>query len=262
MTETTSNENVKASDNQLAAALRSMPAAILKDETHQKGYKYVGIDTMLEKLRPHLTKFGLTPHISEVSEMTIFMQGTDRNGDPQPWVRCTYGMAISDSPLMPDVSKLERKTHMAPMYDDKVCAHLSSYAFKYWLRLKCMIATGEGDVVEEINYESAMTSGNIEEGSWRLDNALIREQGVWKNNNTRLVELMMFLGPLFPLEGGDPKLMKLVLSTNQTLFKDVWPTKAGQKFRKRLMVLKLLEDEKEEKKEKPAKQDELQMDQS
>ena len=249
--------------NPLAEALKSMPAALVKDQEkiHGAKYNYVSIDSMLEKLRPHLAKHGLSPHITEVSEMTIFEMGLDKNGDPQPWVRCTYGFAITDSPIMPDISRMERKTHMVPMYDDKACAHLSSYAFKFWLRAKCMIATGEKDEVEEINYESALESGKSKEGKWSLHDALIREQGVWKTPNQRIVELMVFLGPLFPLKGGEPKLMNLILDTNQTLFKDVWPTKSGKKFRKRLVLLKLMEDDTPEVQEEQQQQDELQMDQ-
>ena len=130
----------------LAGAILDMPGSIAKDRDNKFAkYDYTSADMMYVNLRSHLARHGLAVWQDEV-ESDIVDRGSQNNGKRDLWVKARYEMALTPNGHRPTAEQgVERVTVMAPASSAQSFAAIRTYALKYWLRGKCLIATGEFD---------------------------------------------------------------------------------------------------------------------
>ena len=109
----------------------------------EKNYAYTSADAIFAAVRDALAEEGLG----------VWMQEDDIQIIPQnegiwkrPWWRVRYGLALTaDAGPPEDGQEIEYRTVVVPWVSDKSLASAATYALKYYLRSKLLIATGEDD---------------------------------------------------------------------------------------------------------------------
>ncbi len=134
----------------LTDALAAIAAHVPKDQRNAfAGYDYASADAIYAHVRPALLAAGYLPYQTEVAFEMI-----DRNG--KAWVQVTYEMALrkADGSYQDDP---ERVTVLVQVTGAQSMAAVRTYAMKYWLRGKVLLATG--DMSEDIDAEPKAAPG-------------------------------------------------------------------------------------------------------
>ena len=125
----------------MSAILGQVPDTVRAGERNAEkgGYKYASIDSFYQHCRPAIAAAGLELYQDETAADIV-----DVKGQKWAWLKVTYRMALAPAGEEPKV--WESITVAAPMYDAQTSGAVRSYAAKYWLRGKLMLATGETDL--------------------------------------------------------------------------------------------------------------------
>ena len=133
-------------DGAIAAALskarKSLPKAIKKDARNDHaGYSYASADSVYEAIQAPLFAAGLVPYQDETDFDTMT---TERGNKQVLWARITYEMGFD----LADVGRgtPSRHTQMVEVHGAQAMQAASTYALKYWLRGKLLLATGDQDI--------------------------------------------------------------------------------------------------------------------
>ena len=127
--------------NRLAEAIADIRGAVEKD-AHNKhhDYDYATADAIYLAVRDGLAKAGLTIYQQEVSRE--FIDHTGGRGGTQRWLIAEYDLGFQTSiALAPHV--LERVTAVIHVATPQSFAAVRTYALKWWIRGKCLLATGD-----------------------------------------------------------------------------------------------------------------------
>ena len=110
-----------------------------KDEVHSHGkYPYASADSIYVTLRRAIAEAGLHPYQQEIS-----LEITKGKGDAE-WIMARYAFAlITDPGDPPDPETCEHVSAGCPLTGASSFAAIRTYAQKYWLRGKFLIATGD-----------------------------------------------------------------------------------------------------------------------
>lgn len=137
------------SENPLAKAIAEMEDAVAFDRrNNHAGYDYASADAIYAHARNALAKHGLTVWMQQVS----WKAGDTINDKGHHWIWAEFDVGFQTSILHPPPKNvLERVTVCALMTGPQVCAAIRTYAQKYFVRGKCMLATG--DLSEELDAE-------------------------------------------------------------------------------------------------------------
>lgn len=132
----------------LAKAIAAMPAAVRKDcKNHHANYDYASADAVFAAVAKRLAKQGLATWCSE-EEMEV-IEGKDKKGNSTKWIRTTYRIALTPNGEPPrSIADAERCTVMAQLLGPQTFQAVRTYALKYFIRGKCLLATGEIDDVD------------------------------------------------------------------------------------------------------------------
>ena len=125
--------------NALAAAMIDMPAVAELDANNpHKNYKYASADSLYAAVRPALAKHGLTVWFQELDFKL------EKNSGGKLFIHAAYELGFQTDPQEPPPEESrERLTMVSPYFDVQSCQAVRTYAQKYWLRSKCLMATGE-----------------------------------------------------------------------------------------------------------------------
>ena len=146
----------------LTAALLDMPAAIPKDATNTfAGYDYASADSLFAAIRPGLAKNGLAVYQNEVESETFRTEGKD--GKTVLWQRAVYDFGITPGGVAPEHP--ERMTQYCQVTGAQSSGAIRTYALKYYLRAKCLLATGETDV-DAMPSEAPPSAPLSQPGKW------------------------------------------------------------------------------------------------
>ena len=147
-------EEAPATDeNALAIAIMSMPGSVKKDAYNSFAkYHYATADSMYNNCRKHIAAAGLNVWQNEI-EITLLpkeeISSTNAEGKVTRWLWGVFEMGFQDRwflPPPPDVR--ERVTLMVPLTGPQTFQAIRTFAMKYWLRSKCLLATGEFDDID------------------------------------------------------------------------------------------------------------------
>lgn len=142
--------NEPTQKNALAAAMLDMPEVAELDATNpHKKYKYASVDSLYKAVRFSLASQGLS----------IWFQELEFNLEPNVkgslFIHATYELGFQTDPQQPPPEESrERITLVSAYFDVQSCQAIRTYAQKYWLRTKCMMATGELDLDDTDQSES------------------------------------------------------------------------------------------------------------
>ena len=144
-------------ENAIATAMANMPAEIAYDARHPN-YKYASADAVFSMVREAFFSAGLTLWIDEIRFEVVEKSG-------RMFIDACYGLAITTDTEKPKVSSpgfskaggdhrpgidlwalYEKSSIFVPYLGPQSCQAARTYAVKYWLRTKALLATGEGDM--------------------------------------------------------------------------------------------------------------------
>ena len=135
----------------LAKAMLEMPVSIEKDQENSFAhYQYSSADAVFANIRTQLAKQGLAPWQQEISMEVIEQTKQNKDGTERRsrWLKAKYQMALTPDGQAPmDNIELEGEivTVMCEFTTAQAFAAIRTYALKYWLRGKLLLATGEFD---------------------------------------------------------------------------------------------------------------------
>ena len=129
-------------ENALAAAILVMPASAPKDGLNKhSAYRYATADSIYATARSHLAEQGLTVYQQEV-KFEFFDGPESKDGKTSRWIKAEYVLGFQHSLIsIPEV--LENVTVFAQLVNAQTAAAVRTFALKYWLRGKLLLATGD-----------------------------------------------------------------------------------------------------------------------
>lgn len=135
---------------QLAQLVGKMKGSVEKDgKNAHAGYRYATADAVYVGVRKAVCEAGFLPWQTEDSPVETMQIGQKRDGSPRTFVKVTYAIALTPGGRAPAPGHAEKVTVMAEFLSIQTFAALRTYALKYYLRGKLLLATGELDVDAE-----------------------------------------------------------------------------------------------------------------
>ena len=107
--------------------------------TSHAGYDYASADALYQIARAELAAVGLAPWQDELEIELIPPEGSQKKG----WIRARYAMALTPDGRKPGAGEVEHITVMSQATGAQAFAAIRTFALKYWLRGKLLLATGE-----------------------------------------------------------------------------------------------------------------------
>lgn len=136
-----------AMPSEVAQAISDVMGAIkrlAKDEKNQHaGYKFAGIDSFLELVRPECAKAGLIILQDEVGYET--REASDRNGKPLSWLVMQFRFTLAHKSGATWGYQPLRTCMVQSSMGSQAFGAAQSYALKQFMRSLFQIATGEDD---------------------------------------------------------------------------------------------------------------------
>ena len=180
--------------NALATAMLAIKAEIPRDaDFKMKGavvYKYASVDSVYTAIRRHLADAGLTVFQDEIESEIIQVQS--RNGAVAN-IKATYRMGFQTDPTKaPDV--LETFSLTVPLNGPQSFGAIRSYALKYWLRAKLLLATGDADDEVEDARQIGEIAPDAPPGAWFMDQETggMYDEGQWDEPINKALALFTF----------------------------------------------------------------------
>lgn len=131
----------------VAAAISQVMKAVPKlgkDEKNQHGgYQFASIDVFLQVVGRLCADAGL--FIVQDEESFEIVQGTDKNGKPQPWLRVSYRFTLAHSSGEAWDHRPVRSIMVLASMGPQAFGSAQSYALKQFERSLFQIATGDGE---------------------------------------------------------------------------------------------------------------------
>ena len=205
--------------NHLAAAIDAMPGAVPKDSRNKHaGYDYASADSIYLSVRNHLAKSGLSVWQDEESVEVVGKVSKEEVA----WVRATYKMALikGATATQSEMDGAEKVTVMTPVRNAQAFAAIRTYALKYWIRGKCLLAIG--DVEEDIDQEPNNPIKAVEKGEWTLDpeTFVLNQVGSWTNPQDRQAAFYIKMNALLAKKL-DSETALMAWETNEQLARSV-----------------------------------------
>lgn len=127
-----------AVDNKIAEVVGKIVSKVEYDLDNKFGkYRYASADAVYQHVRKAISEAGLSIWQDEV-DFQLFEREGGKHG-----VRATYDFGFSANGEKPD--SVERRTQLGYFEGPQSVGALATYAEKYWLRGKLLLATGEKD---------------------------------------------------------------------------------------------------------------------
>ncbi|MCY3933532.1 MAG: ERF family protein [Acidobacteria bacterium] len=175
----------------LSAAMLAMPStAVFDARNSHKGYDYSSADAVFKAVRPSLAAAGLGLWMDQ-KELEVIQPFTPRSGEkPEaPWIKATYDMAMTPNGEAPAEDKTERITVMERLRDAQSLGSVRTYAAKYYLRPKTLLATGERDTDDSKADGPPPAAARAPAGKWTVGPDLVlRSQGKFKTKKEAAAE--------------------------------------------------------------------------
>ena len=143
------------SDNErlttLTEGLSEAGSTVAKDlRNDHAGYEYASADAIYKHVRDPLLATGLLPYQTELSKIW------HERGSAW-WLEVEYGLALTTGGVPPAHDGLERVTVLVRVMGSQSLGAARTYALKYWLRGKLLLATG--DQAEDLDAAPAEPPG-------------------------------------------------------------------------------------------------------
>ena len=133
----------------LTEALRSTSAMVERDQRNaHAGYDYASADAIYAHVRDACLAAGVLPHQTE--QELEFIERTNSRGKPSTWARITYRVGlqpVGSAPVKMDA--WETVTVLVQVTGSQSLGAARTYALKYYLRGKFLLATG--DLAEDLD---------------------------------------------------------------------------------------------------------------
>lgn len=139
-------EVVPVTKHSFTEAMLAVAGTLAKDATNTfSDYRYVSVDSVYGHCREELALRDLAVWQTEVHKEWIPINGPNK----AMWVDITFALAITPGGRAPEkLEDAERLSAFAPVTGAQTAGAMRSYASKYYLRGKFLLATGEQEDID------------------------------------------------------------------------------------------------------------------
>ena len=181
----------------ISEVMKRLPKQLEYDSTNEHfGYDFASADLVFLTVREAMEDHGILPWITEVEKPAPTELRMSKSKVLYV-LEATYDIALTLGGLKPDEGEAERITVFAPINSAQSSASIRTYAVKYWLRDKLLIATGEDFL--DVDYEppaqpvraEKRTKGNPVtkiDAEWKLDRKTgeLEKEGEFPDEKTEI----------------------------------------------------------------------------
>ena len=231
----------------LCKAILECPRSIPKDSrNYHAKYDYASADAVFQSVAKPLAEAGLATWINEVSvDVVEGKKGADGKEGPK-WVKTTYEIALTPGGLAPPDGKAERVTVMAQLLSAQTLQAVRTYAIKYFLRTKLLLATGE--IQDDVDNQpkgtptQAATKATKKKTKTWLDEKtnLVCTEGFFGSSDEEIIAKGRLLWNILKESSGNLDFQKEVMNANAA-----WFNKLNQKAQN--SILDLLKKQRDDK---------------
>lgn len=127
----------------ISAVMKAVPKLGKDDKNQHGGYNFASIDVFLAVVGRLCADAGLV--IAQDEDSFEIVQGTDKNGKPQPWLRVSYRFTLAHSSGETWEHSPVRSIMVLASMGPQAFGAAQSYALKQFERSLFQIATGDGE---------------------------------------------------------------------------------------------------------------------